>query len=34
VYLRLGDALMFHVYHNDRHVEQINQLLNHKKFPK
>lgn len=34
VYLRLGDALMFHIYHNDRHMEQINTLMNHKKFPK
>jgi hypothetical protein len=34
VNLRLGDALMFHVYHIDRHMEQINQLLKHPKFPK
>ncbi len=34
VYLRLGDALMFHVYHNDRHIEQINAILNNKNFPK
>jgi hypothetical protein len=34
VHLRLGDALMFHVYHNDRHMEQINGILNQKNFPK
>jgi hypothetical protein len=34
VHLRLGDALMFHIYHNDRHMEQINAIMNHRKFPK
>ena len=34
VNLRLGDALMFHIYHNDRHMEQINTIMNHRKFPK
>lgn len=34
VNLRLGDALIFHVYHIDRHIEQINKILNHPKFPK
>lgn len=34
VNLRLGDALIFHVYHIDRHMEQINKILNHPKFPK
>lgn len=34
VYLRLGDALMFHIYHNDRHMEQINTIINNRKFPK
>jgi hypothetical protein len=34
VHLRLGDALMFHIYHNDRHMEQINTIMNHRKFPK
>lgn len=34
VHLRLGDALMFHVYHTDRHIEQINTLIKHPKFPK
>jgi hypothetical protein len=32
--LRLGDALMFHVYHNERHIEQINKLIHHPNFPK
>lgn len=34
VHLRLGDALMFHVYHNERHIEQINSILNQRNFPK
>lgn len=34
IHLRLGDALMFHVYHTDRHMEQINTLMNHPNFPK
>ena len=32
--LRLGDAFLFHVYHNERHIEQINRILQHPKFPK
>lgn len=32
--LRLGDALMFIVYHNERHVQQIKNILNHSNFPK
>lgn len=32
--LRLGDALMFHVYHNERHIEQINRIIQNPKFPK
>lgn len=32
--LRLGDALMFAIYHNERHIQQIKNLLNHQKFPK
>jgi hypothetical protein len=34
IHLRLGDALLFHTYHVDRHMEQINQILRHPKFPK
>jgi uncharacterized damage-inducible protein DinB len=34
VRLRLGDALMFVIYHNQRHVQQIINLMNHPKFPK
>jgi len=34
VNLRLGDALMFHVYHIDRHIEQIDKILKNPKFPK
>jgi len=33
VRLRLGDALMFVVYHNERHVQQIKNLLAHRNFP-
>ena len=32
--LRLGDALMFVVYHNERHIQQIKNLLDHTNFPK
>jgi len=32
--LRLGDALLFVIYHNQRHVQQIINLVNHKNFPK
>lgn len=34
VRLRLGDALMFVIYHNQRHIQQAINLLNHPKFPK
>ena len=32
--LRLGDALLFVVYHNERHFQQISNLLTDKNFPK
>lgn len=32
--LRLGDAFMFHIFHNERHIEQINKILQNPKFPK
>ncbi len=32
--LRLGDALLFVVYHNERHVQQILNLCNSPNFPK
>lgn len=32
--LRLGDALMFVIYHNERHVQQVLSVINHKQFPK
>jgi hypothetical protein len=31
---RLGDALMFVVYHNERHVQQVLNVMAHPKFPK
>lgn len=34
VRLRLGDALLFVVYHNERHVQQVINLVTHKNFPK
>lgn len=34
VRLRLGDALMFVIYHNQRHIQQTLNILNHSKFPK
>lgn len=34
VRLRLGDALLFVVYHNERHVQQILNLCNNVNFPK
>lgn len=34
VRLRLGDALLFVVYHNQRHVQQILNLVSNKNFPK
>ena len=32
--LRLGDALLFVVYHNERHVQQALNVLNNPNFPK
>lgn len=34
VRLRLGDALLFVAYHNERHIEQALNLMNEKEFPK
>lgn len=34
VRLRLGDALLFVTYHNERHMQQILNLKTHKNFPK
>lgn len=34
VRLRLGDALLFVVYHNQRHMQQIKNLIENKNFPK
>lgn len=34
VRLRLGDALLFVVYHNERHIYQALSVLAHSKFPK
>jgi hypothetical protein len=34
VRLRLGDALLFVTYHNQRHIQQLTNLVNHKNFPK
>lgn len=31
--LRFGDALLFVVYHNQRHVQQALNLMNHRNFP-
>jgi hypothetical protein len=31
---RLGDAMCFVVYHNQRHIQQAQNLLDHPKFPK
>lgn len=31
---RLGDALMFFIYHNERHIQQIKNILSHRNFPK
>lgn len=33
VRLRLGDALLFVVYHNERHMQQAVNILSHSKFP-
>ncbi|TXI85919.1 MAG: hypothetical protein E6Q37_05095 [Crocinitomicaceae bacterium] len=32
--LRLGDALLFASYHNERHLQQALNILNNKQFPK
>lgn len=32
--LRLGDALMFVAYHNERHIQQATNLMEHRGFPK
>jgi hypothetical protein len=34
VRLKLGDALLFVVYHNERHMYQALSILSHSKFPK
>ena len=34
VRLRLGDALLFVAYHNDRHMEQALNLTKNAQFPK
>jgi hypothetical protein len=31
---RLGDALLYVVFHNQRHIQQAINILNHSKFPK
>jgi hypothetical protein len=31
--LKLGDALLFVVYHNERHIQQIKNLIEHRAFP-
>lgn len=31
--LRLGDVLLFITYHNERHIQQILNILQHKNFP-
>ncbi len=32
--LRLGDALQFVIYHNERHLQQALNIIEHKSFPK
>lgn len=32
--LRLGDAFLFHIYHNQRHLEQINKTIQNPRFPR
>ena len=34
VRLRLGDALMFVIYHNERHMQQVKNIIEHPNFPK
>jgi DNA integrity scanning protein DisA with diadenylate cyclase activity len=31
--LRIGDAFLFVIYHNERHIQQISNLLAHRAFP-
>lgn len=31
---RLGDALLFVTYHNERHIQQVLNVMHHPKFPK
>lgn len=31
--LRIGDAFLFVIYHNERHIQQIQNLISHPKFP-
>lgn len=31
---RLGDALMYVIYHNERHIQQARNLIAHRSFPK
>jgi len=31
---RLGDALMFVIFHNERHIQQVINVMEHPKFPK
>lgn len=31
--LKLGDALLFVIYHNERHLQQIKNLIEHRAFP-
>ena len=31
--LKLGDALLFITYHNERHIQQIKNLIEHRAFP-
>ena len=31
---RMGDAMNFLVFHNARHIQQAQNILNHKNFPK
>ncbi|HLU86618.1 MAG TPA: DinB family protein [Taishania sp.] len=34
VKFRFGDALLYVIYHNQRHIQQIKNLMNHPNFPK
>ena len=33
VRLRLGDAFLFVIYHNQRHIQQAMNLMSHRAFP-